>query len=130
MKDMQIMLGDVPGALALVGDTLGNAGINVEGGCALKVEGGFLIHILVEDAEGARSALKDAGLDVEGEMDAIVQYISGDDRPGTLGRNAHKLAHAGVDVAAMYLATGSRMVFVTDDNVKARAALKLQRIEG
>ncbi len=125
MKDMQVMLGDVPGALAMVGDTLGNAGINVEGGCALKVEGGFLIHILVENAEGARAALEDVGIDVDGDKDAIVLYVSGDDRPGTLGRNAHKLAHAGVDITAMYLATGSRMVFVTDDNVKARAALKL-----
>ncbi len=125
MKDMQIMLEDVPGALALVGDTLGNAGINVEGGCALKMKGGFLIHILVENAEGARAALEDVGLDVNGARDAIVLYVSGDDRPGTLGRNAHKLARAGVDVEAMYLATGSRMVFVTDDNGKARAALKL-----
>ena len=40
-----------------------------------------------------------------------------------MGQMARAVADAGVNMRAIYLATGNRAVAVTDDNDKARAAL-------
>ncbi len=125
MKDLTITLEDRPGQLATIGETLGKAGINIEGLCGVTHEGSGIIHILVEDAAAARSALEGAGLKVEGEGDPIISELpSGNiDRPGTLGQMARAIADAGVNIQVVYLATRNRAVAVTSDNAKAKAAL-------
>ena len=45
-------------------------------------------------------------------------------RPGTLGRVAGRVASAGINISAAYLATRDRAVLVTSDNEKAREALQ------
>ena len=124
-KDLTVTLEDRPGTLADLGEALGNAGINIEGICGIGVEGRGVIHVLVEDAGAARKALEAAGIKVEGEADALVIDVSADDKPGTLGEMARKVADAGVNVQVLYLATRSRGVVVTSDNAKAKAALGL-----
>jgi hypothetical protein len=123
-KDLTVSLEDRPGALADLGEALGNAGVNIEGICGLGVEGRGIIHVLVEDAAAARKALEGAGIKVEGEADPMVAEISGSaDTPGELGRMARAIANAGVNIQAMYLATHDRGVIVTTDNAKALKAL-------
>ena len=123
--DLTIVLEDRPGELARVGEALGNAGINIEGVSAAVEGGRGIVHLLVEDAAGARAALGDQGIEVSREADALVMDISaGADQPGTLGRMARKVADAGVNIEALYLATGSRGVAVTSDNAAAAAALQ------
>jgi ACT domain-containing protein len=123
--DITISVPDKPGELARIGETLGKAGVNIEGVVGLGVQGRGIIHVLVEDAAGARKALEGAGIEVSGEAEALVFDLSADaDRPGALGKMARKVADAGVNVIALYLATGSRGVAVTSDNKKALAALK------
>jgi glycine cleavage system regulatory protein len=61
---------------------------------------------------------------VKEEYPAISFYVSGDDRPGIIGRYARRIADAGVNIERTYLASGSRLAFVTDDNGKARAAIR------
>jgi hypothetical protein len=122
--DLTVTLEDRPGALADLGEALGNAGINIEGICGIGVEGRGIIHVLVEDAAMARQALEGAGIKVEGEADALVEDMTGDaDTPGTLGRAARAVANAGVNIQAMYIATRNRGVLVTTDNARARQAL-------
>jgi hypothetical protein len=125
MKDLTISLEDRPGTLATLGEALGGAGVNLEGLCAVTHEGKGIIHILVQDAAKARSALEQAGIKVEGESDPMVSDLPQDgvDRPGTLGQMARKVADAGVNVQVVYLATKNRAVIVTSDNAKAKAAL-------
>jgi hypothetical protein len=125
MKDLTVSLEDRPGTLATLGETLGKAGINLEGVCAVTHEGLGIIHILVQDAAKARSALEQAGIKVEGESEPIVSELpqNGVDRPGTLGEMARKVADAGVNVQVVYLATKNRAVIVTSDNAKAKTAL-------
>ncbi len=125
MKDLSITLEDRAGTLATLGEALGKAGINVEGMCAVSHEGRGIIHLLVEDAAAARTALEGAGIKVEGESEAIVaEFPSADvDRPGALGEMARKVADAGVNIRVVYLATKNRSVAVTSDNAKARQAL-------
>jgi hypothetical protein len=123
-KDLTVSLEDRPGALADLGEALGNAGVNIEGICGLGVEGRGIIQVLVEDAAAARKALEGAGIKVEGEADPMVAEISGSaDTPGELGRMARAIANAGVNIQAMYLATHDRGVIVTTDNAKALKAL-------
>jgi hypothetical protein len=122
-KDLLVSLEDRPGTLADLGEALGDAGINIEGICAITHEGRGIIHLLVEDVAGARRALQGAGIKVEGETDVIVSDIPGDvDSPGTLGAIARKVADAGVNVTLVYLATKNRSVVATSDNAKAQQA--------
>jgi hypothetical protein len=124
MQDMTIVLDNVPGSLARLGETLGEAGVNIEGGCAISDEVGTVVHILVEDMDRARDVLGGAGFVVKEERQAIVFYVSGDNRPGIIGRYARRMAEAGVNIERMYLAAGSRLAFVTDDHAGARAAIR------
>jgi hypothetical protein len=123
--DLGVSVPDSPGGLADVGEALGNAGINIEGLCGVGLGDRGVIHVLVEDASAARSALEGAGLSVESEADALVSDLPAGqvDTPGVMGQMARAVANAGVNMRAVYLATGNRAVAVTDDNDKARAAL-------
>lgn len=120
-KDLTVILENRPGTLADLGEALGNAGINIDGWCGFPCEGRGVIHILVEDAAGARSALQEGGMEVSGERDVLVLEV--EDRPGTFGEIARKIASAGVNIDLGYLATRTRLVLAADDLEKARAAL-------
>ena len=122
-KDLTVSLEDRPGTLADMGEALGKAGINIEGVCAMTAEGRGIIHILVADAAAARQTLEAAGIKVEGETDVVVVDVGGQDKPGTLGAMARKVANAGLNVSLVYLAMGGRGVIATSDNAKAKQAL-------
>jgi hypothetical protein len=117
--DLTITTEDKPGGLASVGEALGAAGINIEGVTGIGFEGRGIIHVCVQDGAAARQALEGAGLKVEGEADAILgDAVQGAEQPGTMGAMARQVANAGINVRAVYLATGNRVVMVTDDNAK------------
>lgn len=120
-KDLTVILENHPGTLADFGEALGRAGINIDGICGFPCEGKGVLHVLVEDAAGARSALEEAGIEVTGEREVLVVEV--EDRPGTLGEMARKIANAGVNVDLGYLASGTRLVIGADDLEKAQAAL-------
>ena len=119
-KDLTVILADRPGTLADVGETLGKAGINIDGMCGFPCEGRGVIHVLVDDAVGARHALEEGGLEVSGEREVLVLEV--EDRPGAFGDIVRKIANAGVNVDLVYLAT-TRLVIGADDLEKAQAAL-------
>jgi len=123
--DFTIMLEDRPGELARVGEALGNAGVNIEGVAGAVTDGRGVLHLAIEDADAARSALSAAGVEISGEAEAAVMDIGGGaNQPGTLGAMARKVADAGVNVQALYLATGNRGVLVSSDNQAALSALQ------
>jgi len=121
MKDLTVILEDRPGTLADMGETLGKAGINIEGACGFAVEDKGIIHILVEDAAAARRALEKVGIEVGEEREVLVLEI--EDRPGALGEVCRRIANAGVNIDLGYLATNNRLVIGVDDLDKARAAV-------
>jgi len=120
-KDLTVILDNRPGTLADLGEALGKAGINLEAMCGFPCEGRGVIHILVEDAGGARTALENAGLTVESERD--VYLLEAEDRPGMMGEIMRKLADAGVNVDLLYKVAESKLVIGADDLEKARATL-------
>lgn len=120
--DLRLEAEDTPGQLATIGGELGKAGINVDGFCAAVAGGRGVVHLLVEDADGARRALEGAGYTVAAAREALV--VSGvEDRPGFLGETAGRLADAGVNIEVAYLGTGTRLVLVVDDRDAAERAL-------
>jgi hypothetical protein len=121
--DLTVYLDDQPGELARLGQVLGDAGVNIEGFCAMTSVGGQgEIHLLVEDAAVAFDALAAAGIEIVSEQEVAVVEV--DDRPGELGHVSRTLGDAGVNITLAYLATSTRLVFAADDFAKAKAALE------
>ena len=122
MKDLTVSLEDRPGTLGDLGEAAGRAGINIEGVCGTTEGGQGVIHVLVEDAEAARSALVDAGFEVRGERDVLVVDV--ENRPGTMGEVARRIGNAGANIELAYTTFGAvRLVLGADDIDEARAAL-------
>jgi hypothetical protein len=120
--DLRVEAEDSPGQLAAIGGELGKAGINIDGFCAAVAGGRGVLHLLVEDADGARQALEGAGYTVAAEKEALV-LSSVEDRPGYLGEMAGRLAEAGVNIEVAYLGTGTRLVLAVDNLDAAQRAL-------
>jgi hypothetical protein len=126
-KDLLVTLDDTPGEGARLGEALGNAGVNIEGLCAVVNEGKGNVHLLIEDVAGARAALEGAGIKVEGETDVIVGPPMPDtavEKPGQFGMMARVLADAGINVTLGYMASKNRVVLATSDNDRAQQLLK------
>ena len=120
--NITIKLENRPGELARLGEALGGAGINVEGMCAVTSAGAGTVHLLVEDASGARTALSTAGIDLDAEREVLV-FEAVADPPGALGEITRRIADAGVNLNLAYLATNTCVVLGTDELEKARAVL-------
>jgi hypothetical protein len=67
------------------------------------------MHVLVEDAEGARRSIEQAGLEVRVERE-VVTLDRLPERPGSLGEALRRIADAGVNVDLLYLTTDGRVV--------------------
>lgn len=120
MKDLTILLDDRPGALPLMGEALGAAGVSVEGGGAWVVQGRGVAHFLVADAAAARRALEAAGITVEGERDVITVRLR-QAQPGQLGLLTRLMAQAGVNIEVLYSDHDHQLILVVDRVAEARA---------
>ena len=119
--DITVIIDDLPGTLAQVGDTLGNAGINIDGYCSFPSGGKSYLHVLVEDLEAARRALQEIGIKIAQEREVLT--VDMEDRPGTMGKVARRIADAGVNIDMVYMGTNSRLVVAAYDLEKARSAV-------
>ena len=120
-KDLTVVLVDRPGTLATAAEALGRAGINVDGVCGFPAEGEGILHVLVDDAAGAREALSAAGLEVRDERDVAISAV--DDRPGAGGALLRRVADAGANVNLIYLTTDGRLVISGEDVPAIQRAL-------
>ena len=126
MKDLTVMMKNEPGALANMGEALGDMGINMEGICGLPMGNESIVHVLVEDDTTAQWALEQAGFKVQAVRDVLVLDISNiAGKPGTGGKLARKLGNAGINIDLVYMAENNRIVIGVDDIPRARAVLKL-----
>jgi len=124
-KDLTVIVRNQPGELARMGETLGRAGVNIEGMCGMTVGDRGIIHVLVDDATAASLALEEDDFPVPEETEVLLVDVE-EDRPGQLGKIARKLADAGVNIYLSYPATASRLVLAVSSLSKARAALQLE----
>ncbi len=122
MKDLMFILPYQAGTLAQLTAALSEAGVNLQGVSGQQFGPEGIIHLLVEDAAGAREAASRAGFVVRGEHEVVVADIQ--DMPGAIADLLGPLADAGINVNLTYLATGSRLVIGVDDVDQARAAMR------
>lgn len=120
MKDLTIILEDRPGALATMGETLGRAGVSVEGGGAWVVAGRGVAHFLVADGAVARRALAAVGIEVAAEREVVVQRLN-QGEPGQLGKLTRRMAEAGVNIEVLYSDHAHQLVLVVDDFAAGQA---------
>ena len=55
MRDLGIALSNRPGALAALGETLGRAGVSIEGGGVFAAGDSAVAHFLMDDGAGGTS---------------------------------------------------------------------------
>lgn len=120
MFDVEIHLTNEPGQLALMGESLGAAGISVEGGGMWLVDGVGVAHFLVDDSNAATDALEQAGLTVAGCREVVVQRLD-QDVPGQLGAFCRALAGAGVNIEVLYSDHDHQLVVAVDNVAAAKA---------
>lgn len=114
MKNLKIFLEDRPGALAEMGETLGRAGVSIEGGGMFVVDGKGVANFLVDDGAAGRRALEAAGIDVVREDEVVIQRLN-QKEPGQLGKLLRRMAQAGVNVLTQYSDHNHQLVLVVDD---------------
>jgi hypothetical protein len=111
--DLMVGLVNRPGSLLRASEALGGAGVNIEGACGYVCEGQGVFHVLVEDAERARRALIDAGLEIRAERRVVVTAI--ENRPGSAAEVLRRVADAAVSIDLLYSTADGRLVLGGDD---------------
>jgi hypothetical protein len=119
MKDLEILLENKPGSLALLGETLGKNNISLEGGGVFQNGALSVAHFLVEDAEKAKDVLQTAGIKVLKINEVLIQKLR-QDVPGQLGMFCRKLADAGINILVQYSDHANQLIVVVDDNEKGK----------
>jgi hypothetical protein len=119
MQDLEVHLPDRPGALADLGQALGEAGVSLEGGGVFTYDGHAVAHYLVDDGPVALRAVVDAGLGPADVRDVVMTRLD-QETPGQLGTLARRLGDAGVNVQIQYSDhVGNLVLLVTDEDTKA-----------
>ncbi len=118
-RDITVILEDKPGTLADMGKALGDAGINIKGGCGLPFGGQGIIHLLVDDPDPAIAALVGAGIEAHTPVPVIQKTFQ--DHPGELGELTKRMGDAGINVYMFYLSADGEIVLGVNDIEKARA---------
>src|SRR5258706_14041937 len=111
-----------------MGDTLGPAGVSIEGGGACVVNGDGVAHFLFADGATARRALEAAGIRVLEERDVLVQRLN-QAEPGQLGKISRRMAEAGVNIEILYSDHDHQLILVVDDIEKGRAVSEKWTLE-
>jgi len=119
MKDLEIILENKTGQLALLGETLGKHKISLEGGGVFENGAHSIAHFLVEEADRAREVLAKAGIEVLKINEVIIQKLR-QDVPGQLGMFCRRLADAGVNIRTQYSDHSNQLIVVVDDHEKAK----------
>jgi len=119
MKDLEIILENKVGSLALMGETLGKNKISLEGGGVFQNGEVSIAHFLVEEAERAKEVLAEVGINVVKINDVISQKLR-QDVSGQLGMFCRKLADANVNILTQYSDHSNQLIVVVDNYEKGK----------
>jgi hypothetical protein len=119
MQDIEILLENRPGALALMGETLGKNKISLEGGGVFQNGEISIAHFLVEEAERAKEELAKVQIEVVKINDVIIQKLR-QDVAGQLGMFCRKMAAANVNILVQYSDHANQLIVVVDDYKKGK----------
>lgn len=119
MQDIEIVLENKPGALALMGETLGKNKISLEGGGVFQNGDTSIAHFLVEEAERAKEALAKVQIKVVKINEVIIQKLR-QDVPGQLGMFCRRMAEANVNILTQYSDHSNQLIVVVDNYEKGK----------
>ena len=124
MTEFSVRLANRPGMLAKLAQTLADANVNIEALAAFGFDEEGIVRLIVDDADIARRALREAGLSAT-EREVLTTVL--EDRPGSLAQMAQELADAGVNIDAVYLlrtnSMGLEFAIAVDETDLARQRL-------
>jgi len=119
MKDITMHLQNKPGALAEMGETLGAAGVSLEGGGVFSENGKSIAHFLVEDSAKAKQALEANGIEVVTIHEVLIQKLK-QDVPGQLGKICRLMAQNNINILVQYSDHYNQLILVVDDHEKGK----------
>lgn len=119
MQDIEVHLKNEPGQLALLGETLGQSNISLEGGGVFSNGEHAIAHFLVSDGEQAKTVLAKTGIQVKAVRNVLIQKLR-QDVPGQLGLFCRRLADAGVNIQVQYSDHSNQLIIVPGDYNKAK----------
>ncbi len=122
-KQFDVYVQDRPGEVSRVVEALAHNAVNIRGIATDTGAGRPRVHIITDDDNSARSALKGAQLEFE-EQEVIV--VSMADKPGELAKITRKLARGGVNINSLFMLgpmTPLEEVAMTVDRLEAAKKL-------
>src|SRR3712207_247822 len=117
--DLTVILRNVPGTIAELGEAAERGGVNMRGACGFEVGGEGVMHVVVDDAAAGRRAFEEGGMEVRAEREVLVVDV--EDTPGGLRRTMRRYADAGINVDLVYLTADGQLVIGPDDVERARS---------
>jgi hypothetical protein len=125
LKQFDVTIQDKPGEIATVADALAKSSVNIKGVSTEKSDKNATLHIISEDADGARKALKVARIKFT-ERDVFV--IPLEYKAGELAKVAKHLADEGVNIETLFVLGGGQagpdeIVIGVDRQEKAKKVL-------
>lgn len=119
MKDLEILLENKPGTLALMGETLGKNKISLEGGGVFQSGEVSIAHFLVKEPERAKEELAKVQIKVVKINNVLIQKLR-QDIPGQLGMFCRKMVDANVNILTQYSDHSNQLIVVVDDYEKGK----------
>ncbi len=119
MQDIEIILENKPGALALMGEALGKNKISLEGGGVFQNGEISIAHFLVAEADRAKKELAKVEIEVVKINDVIIQKLR-QDVPGQLGMFCRRMAEANVNILTQYSDHSNQLIVIVDDYQKGK----------
>lgn len=116
--EFNFTLDDKPGALAMIAEALGEAGINIDAGAGVRFGGQGVITLVTDKVEEASRVLNQAQIQFETTEVLLVKLK---DRPGALAELTRNFAEKGVNLTSFYLTMVGQQVLGADDVAAARA---------
>lgn len=110
--EFRVSLVDRPGALARLGELLGDARVNIEAIQGVTLEGKGIVQFVPNDPGKAERALDAAGISHTRREVLIVRVL---DQPGMLGDVALVMSSAGINIDSVYVTTHGHVVLGVDD---------------
>lgn len=114
MKDIEISLKNQPGALAQMGETLGQHNISLEGGGVFHNGSVAIAHFLVDNAELAKTVLEKENIKVDDIHQVTILKLR-QDVPGQLGMFCRKLADHKINILTQYSDHDNQLIIITDN---------------
>jgi hypothetical protein len=125
MRDFAIHLSHRPGELSRATQALARKGVNLKSIAGMAIGNQGLLHLIPDDVEAARSALRESNIPFD-ESEVVTVLL--ENQAGEVEVVADKLTNAGINLQAIYVVglDGDlvELAIVADDPKKTKKALE------